>query len=125
MVNPETLTVAKLKVELEKLGLPTNGLKAVLVARLKEALAGGGGDKKEAAADPPAPPVNAKAPTPKQSPAEKKQKAVKSPDPKSPPKPSPAKGRGRRQAETKVRARDCSRHHRDVPDPSIPPFTPR
>ena len=35
-VDPEKLTVPKLKAELKKLGLETDGLKAVLVARLKE-----------------------------------------------------------------------------------------
>ena len=34
----EKLTVPKLRTELKKLGLDTNGLKVVLVARLKEAL---------------------------------------------------------------------------------------
>jgi hypothetical protein len=37
--TPKSLKVAELKAELSALGLPTNGLKAVLCARLEEALA--------------------------------------------------------------------------------------
>ena len=53
-VDPEKLTVPKLKAELKKLGLEQDGLKAVLVARLKEAL--GGGNAPEPAPESPAEP---------------------------------------------------------------------
>ena len=77
-VDPEKLTVPKLKAELKKLGLETDGLKAVLVARLKEALAGGG--------DAPA-----ETPEPKDVPEPKA--TSKSPAKKSPTAKSPAKGK--------------------------------
>ena len=84
-MNPEALTVAKLKVELEKLGQPIDGLKAVLVARLKAALAGAEGAPETAA--------------PAKAPAQKKEKAVKSPDPPAPkPAPSPAPAKGKKKA---------------------------
>ena len=73
-VDPEKLTVPKLKAELKKLGLETDGLKAVLVARLKEALAGGG----DAPAETPEP---KDVPEPK---ATSKSPAKKSPTAKSP-----------------------------------------
>ena len=77
-VDPEKLTVPKLKAELKKLGLETDGLKAVLVARLKEALAGGG--------DAPA-----ETPEPKDVPEPKA--TSKSPAKKSPTAKSPARGK--------------------------------
>ena len=102
MVNPETLTVAKLKAELEKLGQPTTGLKAALVDRLKEALAGGG-VAEEAAADP-APAETTKAPTP----------AKPSPDPK--PSPAPAKTPA-----SKAKGKKKVRAFPPLPPPAIPP----
>ena len=70
-VDPEKLTVPKLKAELKKLGLEQDGLKAVLVARLKEALGGGG----EAPGDEPEPEAPAEPATKSKFPA----KTAKSP----------------------------------------------
>jgi intron-binding protein aquarius len=78
-VDPEKLTVPKLKAELKKLGLEQDGLKAVLVARLKEAL--GGGEAPEPAAEAPAEPETK---TKSKSPA----KATKAPPAKAPEAPA-------------------------------------
>ena len=92
-VDPEKLTVPKLKAELKKLGLEQDGLKAVLVARLKEAL--GGGDAPEPAPESPAEP---EAKTKSKSPAKAAKaakappaKAAKAPPAKSPPAKAPAR----------------------------------
>ena len=97
-VDPEKLTVPKLKAELKKLGLEQDGLKAVLVARLKEAL--GGGNAPEPAPESPAEP---EAKTKSKSPAKAAKaakappaKAAKSPPAKSPPARAPARRFGAR-----------------------------
>ena len=94
-VDPEKLTVPKLKAELKKLGLEQDGLKAVLVARLKEAL--GGGNAPEPAPESPAEP---EAKTKSKSPAKAAKaakappaKAAKSPPAKSPPARAPARAK--------------------------------
>ena len=97
-VDPEKLTVPKLKAELKKLGLETDGLKAVLVARLKEALAGGGDAPAETPEpkDVPEPKATSKSPAKKsptaKSPARGKRAAKdedKDPEPEPEPEPEP------------------------------------
>ena len=111
-VDPEKLTVPKLKAELKKLGLEQDGLKAVLVARLKEAL--GGGDAPEPAPESPAEP---EAKTKSKSPAKAAKaakappaKAAKSPPAKSPPREGARAGQARRRGD---RARARARAHGD------------
>lgn len=126
MVDPEKLTVAKLKAELKKLGLDQNGLKAALVARLKEALTGAGNAEEAPAPtlpveDPPASPKppkgggNKDAAAPK-SPAKPKPDAGPSPGAPAPePEPaSPAKGRRGR-----VAAKVCAHPLNTSPPPQI------
>ena len=80
-LDPDSLTVPKLKLELKRLGLEQDGLKAALVARLKQGLLGGDAPEQapKPAAEPeplpksksPAKPAKAQTAKPAKSPAAK------------------------------------------------------
>ena len=104
-LDPDSLTVPKLKLELKRLGLEQDGLKAALVARLKQGLLGGDAPEQapKPAAEPeplpksksPAKPAKAQTAKPAKSPAAKpaargkRGAAAIEPEPKTEPEPTP------------------------------------